>query len=205
MDEQTLILAAQRGDLEAFNGLVLHYQDYLFRIAVTILHDEDAAADAAQQALLSAFRNLRRFRGGSLRSWLCRIVANACYDELRRLSRSKNIPLQMNNEDGEEIGPALWLADPALSPEEQAETNDLLNAVRATLETLPRHYRLVTQLVDMEGLSYEEAAAALHIPKGTIKSRLARARNSLRLELQRRHGLLPSSEFIDFSYSAKAC
>ena len=205
MDEQTLILAAQRGDLEAFNGLVLHYQDYLFRIALTILHDEDAAADAAQQALLSAFRNLRRFRGGSLRSWLCRIVANACYDELRRLSRSKNIPLQMNNEDGEEIGPALWLADPALSPEEQAETNDLLNAVRATLETLPRHYRLVTQLVDMEGLSYEEAAAALHIPKGTIKSRLARARNSLRLELQRRHGLLPSSEFIDFSYSAKAC
>jgi RNA polymerase sigma-70 factor (ECF subfamily) len=205
MDEQTLILAAQRGDLEAFNGLVLHYQDYLFRIALTILHDEDAAADAAQQALLSAFRNLCRFRGGSLRSWLCRIVANACYDELRRLSRSKNIPLQMNNEDGEEIGPALWLADPALSPEEQAETNDLLNAVRATLETLPRHYRLVTQLVDMEGLSYEEAAAALHIPKGTIKSRLARARNSLRLELQRRHGLLPSSEFIDFSYSAKAC
>ena len=91
MDEQTLIHSAQRGDLEAFNQLVLLYQDFLFRVAMNILRDEDAAADATQQAFISAFRNLQTFRGDSLRSWLSRIVVNACYDELRRVSRCKNV------------------------------------------------------------------------------------------------------------------
>jgi RNA polymerase sigma factor (sigma-70 family) len=205
MNEQTLIHAAQRGDLEAFNQLVLLYQDYLFRIALSILRDEDAAADATQQAFLSAFRNLSTFRGGYLRGWLSRIVANACYDELRRISRSKNLPLQVYNLDDEEMEPALHLADPAPSPEARAETNELLDAIQACLETLPRHYRLVAQLVDIEGLSYEEAATALDVPTGTVKSRLARARNSLRTELQRHPGLLPTSYLFDFPLSANAC
>ena len=205
MDEQTLIYAAQHGDLEAFNELVLQYQDYLFRIALSILRDEDAAADATQQAFLSAFRNLSRFRGGYLRGWLSRIVANASYDELRRISRSKNLPLQVYNQDDEEMGPALHLADPAPSPEARAETNELLDTVRACLEALPGHYRLVAQLVDMEGLSYEEAAVALDVPTGTIKSRLARARSSLRTELQRHPDLLPTSYLFDCSLSANVC
>jgi RNA polymerase sigma-70 factor, ECF subfamily len=205
MEEQTLIYAAQRGDLEAFNQLVLLYQDFLFRIAVNILCDEDAAADATQQAFLSAFRNLARFRGGSLRGWLSRIVVNACYDDLRRISRTQNLPLQVYNEDDEEIGPALWLADPDPSPEAQAESNELLDTVRACLEALPGHYRLVAQLVDMEGLSYEEAAAALNVPKGTIKSRLARARNTLRRSLQRYPNLLPASDIFELPLSAKVC
>lgn len=70
MNEQTLLHSAQRGDMEAFNELVLLYQDFLFRIAINILGTENAAADAVQQAFLSAFRNLGAFRGGSLRSWL---------------------------------------------------------------------------------------------------------------------------------------
>lgn len=205
MNEQTLIHAAQRGDLEAFNQLVLLYQDYLFRIALTILRDEDAAADATQQAFLSAFRNLPKFRGGYLRSWLSRIVANACYDELRRISRSKNIPLQIYNQDNEEMEPALHLADPAPSPEARAETDELLDTIQACLEALPSHYRLVAQLVDMEGLSYEEAANALDVPTGTVKSRLARARNSLRTELQRHTGLLPTSYLFDSPLSANVC
>ena len=205
MDEQTLIYAAQHGDLEAFNQLVLQYQDYLFRIALSILRDEDAAADATQQAFLSAFRNLSRFRGGYLRGWLSRIVANASYDELRRISRSKNLPLQVYNQDDEEMGPALHLADPAPSPEARAETNELLDTVRTCLEALPGHYRLVAQLVDMEGLSYEEAANALDVPTGTIKSRLARARNSLRMELQRHPSLLPTSYLFDSRLSANVC
>ena len=88
MDRPTLIRAAQGGDLEAFNRLALLYQDFLFRVALNILHDEDAAADAVQQAFLSAFRSLRTFRSGSLRSWLSRIVVNASYDGLRRTARS---------------------------------------------------------------------------------------------------------------------
>jgi len=192
MDEQTLIHAAQRGDLEAFNELVLLYQGLLFRIALNILGDEDAAADATQQAFLSAFCNLGGFRGGSLRSWLSRIVVNACYDELRRIVRTKDVPLQVYDQEGDEMGPSLWLADPGPSPEARADTDELLDTIQACLQTLPEHYRLVAQLVDLEGLSYEEAANALEVPTGTIKSRLARARNHLRMELKLFLDLVPA-------------
>ena len=205
MEEQTLIRSAQRGDLEAFNQVILLYQDFLFRVAVNILGDEDSAADATQQAFLSAFRNLQTFRGGSLRSWLSRIVVNASYDELRRVSRSKNVPLQIYNEDDEEMESAAWLADTRPSPEEQVETSDLMDAIQNSLQALPEHYRLVVLLVDVEGLSYEEAANALNVPTGTIKSRLARARNSLRMSLQRYPDLIPYSYFINLTISETVC
>jgi RNA polymerase sigma-70 factor (ECF subfamily) len=205
MDEQTLIRAAQCGDLEAFNRLVLLYQDFLFRIALNILRDEDAAADATQQALLSAFRNLRSFRGGSLRSWLSRIVVNASYDGLRRDARSRTLPLEIFNQDDEEMEPAAWLADPGPSPEAQAETSELLDAIQSCLQKLPAQYRLALLFVDVEGLSYEEAASALDVPKGTIKSRLARARNALRLSLRRYPDLLPATFSFDLPLAANIC
>ncbi|MGB7876144.1 MAG: sigma-70 family RNA polymerase sigma factor [Anaerolineales bacterium] len=205
MNEQTLIRAAQRGDLEAFNQLVLLYQDFLFRVAMNILGDEDTAADAVQQALLSAFRNLRTFRGGSLKSWLSRITVNACYDELRRSKRNNNVPLQTYDQDGEEMEPASWLTDPGPSPEERAERSDMADAIQASLEALPEHYRLVAQLVDVEGLSYEEAADVLDVPTGTVKSRLARARDALRNSLQRYPELLPDAYILDLPIAASIC
>lgn len=205
MNEQTLIRAAQSGDLEAFNELVLHYQDFLFRIALNILRDEDAAADAAQQAFISAFRNLGSFRGGSLRSWLSRIVVNASYDGLRREARSRTVPLEVFDQDGEEMEPASWLADPGPSPEDQAETGDLVAAIQSSLEKLSEPYRLALQLVDVEGLSYEEAAAVLDVPKGTIKSRLARARDALRQALQRYPDLIPTAYVFELPVVANVC
>jgi len=205
MDEQTLISSAQRGDLEAFNQLVLLYQDFLFRVAMNILSDEDTAADATQQALISAFRNLRTFRGGSLRSWLSRITVNACYDELRRIARAKDVPLQVYDDYGDEMGPAAWLIDPGFSPEEQVEQSDLIDAIQNSLDALPEHYRLVAQLVDVEGLSYEEAATASDLPVGTVKSRLARARNALRESLQRYPDVLPAAYTLDLSVAASIC
>ncbi|MBC7251685.1 MAG: sigma-70 family RNA polymerase sigma factor, partial [Anaerolineae bacterium] len=83
MDEKTLIAAAQQGDLEAFNRLVLTYQNITYNLAYRILGDADAAADATQDAFLSAYRAITRFRGGSFKAWLLRIVTNACYDQLR--------------------------------------------------------------------------------------------------------------------------
>ena len=205
MDEQTLIRAAQRGDLEAFNELVLLYQDFLFRVALNILGDEDTAADAMQQALISAFRNLKAFRGGSLRSWLSRITVNACYDELRRIARAKDVPLQIYDDYGDEMGPASWLIDPGFSPEEQVEQSDLVEALQKSLETLPEHYRLVAQLVDVEGFSYEETAVALDLPVGTVKSRLARARDALRNSLQRYPDLIPTAYMLDLPLAANIC
>jgi RNA polymerase sigma-70 factor (ECF subfamily) len=205
MDEKTSIRSAQRGDLEAFNGLVLHYQDFLFRIALNILRDEDAAADALQQALLSAFLNIRTFRGGSLRSWLSRIVVNASYDVLRREARSRSLPLEVFNQDDEEMEPASWLADPGPSPEAQAESRELLDLIQANLQKLPEQYRLAALLVDVEGLSYEEAADALNVPKGTIKSRLARARDAMRASLQRYPDLISTAYNFDLPASATVC
>ena len=83
MDELALIYAAKQGDLEAFNRLVLAYQDILYNQAYRVLGEQAAADDATQEAFISAYKNLNSYRGGSFRGWLLRIVTNACYDELR--------------------------------------------------------------------------------------------------------------------------
>src|SRR3990172_9000709 len=94
MDEAALIADARRGDVEAFNHLVLAHQSKAFNLAYRITGDGESAADATQEAFLSAYRSLRSYRGGSFRAWLLRIVTNACYDELRRRKRRPATSLQ---------------------------------------------------------------------------------------------------------------
>jgi RNA polymerase sigma factor (sigma-70 family) len=91
MDEEALIQSAKEGDLNSFNRLVLAYQDLVFTQACRLLNDDQAADDATQEAFISAFRSIRKYRGGSFRAWLLRIVTNACYDELRRRKRRPTI------------------------------------------------------------------------------------------------------------------
>src|SRR5829696_7925260 len=183
-DEKDLITAAQRGDLNAFNSLILSYQNLLFGIALRLLNDEDVASDAVQEALISAFRRFHTFRGDSLRSWLARVVVNACYDEMRRKRRQHSMPLEQYNAEGEEIETSYWLVDQTADPELQFESSELESAIQNSLRKLPEIYRLMLVLVDVEGLSYEEAAAAAQIPVGTVKSRLARARLQMQRSLQ---------------------
>ncbi|MFH2103312.1 MAG: sigma-70 family RNA polymerase sigma factor [Chloroflexota bacterium] len=193
MDEIALIHSAQRGDLDSFNRLVLAYQDQLFNTARRIMGDDELAADATQEAFLSAFRALNSFRGGSFRAWLFRTVTNACYDELRRKQRRPTIPLEPLNQNEDEIETPGWLADPSLSPEEQLELTELDHAIQHCLDRLPVEFRSVVILADIQGLDYAEVASALHTPIGTIKSRLARARLRLRECLQSFRELLPAS------------
>ncbi|HET9587636.1 MAG TPA: sigma-70 family RNA polymerase sigma factor [Anaerolineales bacterium] len=200
--EKRLIRAAQRGDLDAFNLLILRHQNLLFGIAFRILHDEDAAADAVQEALISAFRKFNTFRGGSLRSWLARVVVNACYDEIRQQRRRHSVPLEHLNSAGEEIESNYWLLDSAAGPEERVEAAELDRAVQESLRTLPPVYRTVLALVDIEGLSYEEAAAAADVPVGTVKSRLARARLQMQKALQAFGELLPARYRVEMGISA---
>jgi RNA polymerase sigma-70 factor (ECF subfamily) len=195
--EKTLIRAAQRGDLEAFNLLILRYQNLLFGIALRLLNDEDAAADAVQEAVISAFRRFDTFRGDSLRSWLARVVVNACYDEMRKKRRQHSVPLEQFNSDGEEIETGFWLIDPESDPETQFESFELENAIQKSLDKLQPIYRLMLVLVDIEGLSYEEAALAAHVPVGTVKSRLARARSQMQKSLQVAGELLPASYRVE--------
>ncbi len=193
MDEPALIHAAQHGDLNSFNTLVLAYQDALFNTALRILSDEEQAADATQEAFLSAFRAIRSYRGGSFKAWLLRTVTNACYDELRRRKRRPTTPLEPGTEDGNEMETPRWLADPALSPEQQAEAEELEHAIQHCLESLPLEFRTVVVLADIQGLDYSDVAKAIRAPLGTVKSRLARARLRLRECLQGFWELLPAA------------
>lgn len=193
MEEASLIRAAQRGDLDAFNTLVLTYQEMLFNTALRILGDEDLAADATQEAFLSAFRALNAYRGGSFKAWLLRTVTNACYDELRRRKRRPSQPLEPVTDDEDEVESPPWLADPSASPEEQLNQAELEHAIQHCLEALSPDFRVVVVLADIDGLDYSEVARIVRVPLGTIKSRLARARLRLRQCLQAFWELLPAA------------
>ena len=193
MDELALVHAALEGDLDAFNRLVLAYQDMAFNLAYRMLSDDDTAEDVTQTAFISAYTHLKDYRGGSFKAWLMRMVTNACYDELRRRQRRPTVPLTpMDDDDNEEIESPAWLADPTASPEEQVSAGELDRAVQHCLENLPDDFRAVVVMVDVEGLDYQEVAQAIGKPLGTIKSRLARARLKLRDCLQGFWELLPA-------------
>ncbi len=191
MDESYLIQSAQHGDLDAFNTLVLAHQDAVYNTALRILNDEDLAADAAQEAFLSAFKALNSYRGGSFRAWLLRTVTNACYDELRRKKRRPTTPLEPETDEGEDVESPRWMADPNASPELEVDQAELEHAIQHCLENLPADFRAVVVLADIQGLDYSEVAVAVKTPIGTIRSRLARARLRLRECLQGFRELLP--------------
>jgi RNA polymerase sigma-70 factor (ECF subfamily) len=197
MNEQALITDAQGGNLDAFNALVLHYQDSVFNTALRILGDEDQAADASQEAFISAFKSIASFRGGSFKAWLMRTVTNACYDELRRQKRRPTTPLEPDTDDGDEMDSPRWLADPNMTPAQQAEADEMEHAIQHCLNNLPLEFKTVVVMADIQGMDYTEVAAAIRVPLGTIKSRLARARLRLRECLQGFAELLPASYRLD--------
>jgi len=190
MDEQRLIAQAQRGDLHAFNELVLAYQSTLYNVAYRILGDADAAADATQDAFVSAYRAIARFRGGSFKAWLLRIVTNACYDQLRVKQRRPTDSLDDMLVEPEHDA---TLRDDSEGPEEFVLRQELGAAIQQGLSTLPPDQRITLVLSDIEGLSYDEIAEATHVSLGTVKSRLSRARAKLRDYLLHNGELLPAA------------
>ena len=193
MDEIALIHDARQGDFDAFNRLVLAYQDRVYSQAYRVLNDPQAADDATQEAFISAYKNLRSFRGGSFRAWLLRIVTNACYDELRRRKRKPTTSLEPLDDSGDEIESPHWIADPGELPEDNIVRAELGKAIQNCLEKLPVDFRVVVVLVDVQGMDYLEAADVIGKPLGTVKSRLARARSRMRDCLQGFWELLPMS------------
>lgn len=183
--EIVLVHSAQSGNLEAFNALVLKYQDMLYRAALRILGQDALAEDATQEAFIYAYQHIVNFRGGSLKAWLMRILVNRCYDDIRRLPRTAAISLNESvTDDGENQSLYSRFQNHEPSVEECVEDSERNEYIQGCLGKLPTDYRVVLALVDIEEMSYGEASTILKIPMGTVKSRLARARLYLRRELK---------------------
>jgi RNA polymerase sigma-70 factor (ECF subfamily) len=180
MDEAGLIWDARKGDLDAFNRLVLAYQDIVYYQAFRLLGERQSAEDAAQTAFISAFQKLDTFRGGSFKAWMLRIVTNLCYDLFRREKSRPTVALEPLDQYGNEIESPTWLADSHALPEEIVEQTEIQERVQLAISNLSPKLRTVMVLVDLQALSYAEAAFILGISEGTVKSRLARARQKLR-------------------------
>src|SRR5436190_12662841 len=194
-DEERQLEAARHGDLDAFNWLVLRYQTRVYNLCYRMLSDPDAAADATQEAFLSAWRAMPRFKGEHFRTWLLRIATNACLDVLRSRKRHPTQSIDgWNAGDGsEEAAEPLPLADldPSIDPEGQVLRAETVAAIQLGLDTLPDEQRIALVLVDVQGPSYDEAAAVTGANLGTVKSRINRARSRMR-DFLRVRGIVPS-------------
>lgn len=199
-DETKLIQAARKGNLDAFNGLVLAHQNIAYTIAYRIMGDGESAADVTQEAFITAFRRLDTYRGGSFKAWLGRIITNLCYDELRRRKRRPATSLDEIGADSDD-GPPI----PAQSatPEQAVQENELQRAIQQCIQGLGEDQRIVLVMSDIEGLSYQEIAETTGVHLGTVKSRLSRARVGVRNCLQGVQELLPAvyrligNEYVD--------
>ncbi|MEX0683737.1 MAG: sigma-70 family RNA polymerase sigma factor [Dehalococcoidia bacterium] len=188
-DDLDLIARARGGDLGAFNVLVERYETPVFNLCFRMLGGP-AAEDAAQEAFISAFRFLERFRGGSFRAWLFRIAANACYDEMRRKKARPAVSLDQPR--GEDQRP-FDAPDNEPTMEERAANTELRQALQHALDQLPAEQRLAIVLCDVQGMDYAEIALVMDVSLGTVKSRISRARFRMREMMMERRELLPDS------------
>ncbi|WP_103535864.1 RNA polymerase sigma factor SigM [Streptomyces sp. SM11] len=161
------------GAPDAFGELVRRHRDRLWAVALRTLGDREEAADAVQDALVSAFRAAHTFRGQSaVTTWLHRITVNACLDRVRKAASRKTSPV----DDAERLD---QLLEPHESAEAPAVRQDLQRQLQEALATLPAEQRAALVLVDMQGYPVAEAASILGVPTGTVKSRCARGRARL--------------------------
>ena len=188
--EEAIIARAVKGDLDAFNQLVVTYQNLAYSVAYRTLQDGDAAADAVQDSFLKAYRAIGSFQGGSFKSWITRIVANTCYDQLRSRQRRQTGTLD-DLADSEEY--ALALADSAGVPHSRFEQVELGELIERSFAALPAEQRLILILCDVHGFAYDEIADLAGVPLGTVKSRINRARAQVRNYLLQYPELLPSA------------
>ena len=186
--ERRAIERAKRGDVAAFNTLVTRYQSMAYGLALRMLGDPESAADVTQDAFFSAFRNIETYRGASFRSWLLRIVSNGCYDYWRAQRRRPTTSLEALRE-GDTDDASEGLSDAALGeagadatwdPDRVALRRETIATIEAALLQLSPEQRLAVVLSDVQGLDYDEVARVMSVPLGTVKSRIARARDRLR-------------------------
>jgi RNA polymerase sigma-70 factor, ECF subfamily len=197
-DEAQFIMRSQRGDVSAFNQLVLQYQQTVFNVVLRMIGDHDIAADITQDTFIAAFRAIQSFRAtSSFRSWLLRIASNQACDHWRRTHRHVHESLDSLAEEDEphsaSILSTLIATESEVNPEESLLTHELQELIQNGLQTLPLEQRVAVVLCDIQGLSYEEIASTTQTTLGTVRSRIARGRVRLRNYLFQHRELLPRS------------
>lgn len=191
-----IIQRACAGDVTAFNVLVERFQAAAFTVALRILGDRDVASDATQDAIIAAYKAIGRFRGGSFRVWLLRIVHNVCLDYLRVRARRPSVSLDAiidatPDDTSADQRTLAALGDDSANPAIIAERRELHAMIQRLLLELPPDQRIAVVLSDIEGMPYEEIAEITQANLGTVKSRIARGRARLRDALTRHRELLP--------------
>lgn len=177
VDEAALIGRARQGDPQAFEGLVLRYQRYVYNLALRVVGNPMDAEDIAQQAFVRAWRGLPQFKGEAhFSTWLYRIVTNVCYDHLPRIKRDLTT---LEPDDVIEDVP-----DEQQGVERTVLTDEECRLLHEALNKLPESYRLLLTLRHLQELSYEEIAGVTGMPLGTVKTGIFRARQKLKTALQ---------------------
>lgn len=176
-----LIRAAQKGDLASFNALVVRHERVVYALCLRMLRQPAAAEDAAQDTFLRAWSAVKQWDDGLVRPWLLRIASNRCLDLLRADARRPIASLDAQLVDTE---PAWTSQSRTEDPEHFTARNELGRALERALNRLPDDQRLATLLFDVHALAYDEVAAVLGVPVGTVKSRISRGRARLRETLR---------------------
>lgn len=182
--EAALIQRCALGDDDACGELVGEHQRMVYQLGMQLLGDHNEALDLSQEVFLRVFRTIHRFRGQSaLRTWIYRIVVNQARNRLRwwrRRNRAQQVSLEEHvRHHGDVPAP-----DNPTSPDRAFGQKQLASSIRGALEALPFEQKTAIVLREIDGLSYDEIASSLGVAVGTVKSRLARARESLRVRLR---------------------
>ena len=177
-EEDRLVARVRDGDSDAFEKLMVENQTKVYNLALRMVGNEEDAFDMSQETFIKAYNSILCFRGECRFSvWLYRLTTNVCLDFLRSAGRRSHMSLSFEDEGDEEK--ELEIPDERFSPENEVEKKELREAVNRGLMKLPKDYRAILLLREIDGLSYEEIGQALDLEEGTVKSRIFRARKKL--------------------------
>ena len=180
--ELKLVERSKGGDLTAFEDLVLMYQKRIYNLSFRMMGNEEDACDMTQEAFLKAFKSIRKFNSKStFGTWVYRIAVNTCIDELRKRKKVKLYPIVHNDNlrgDGSRL-----IVDTGDLPEERIERRETAEQVQRAINNLAKEHKAVIILRDIQGRTYSDIADILKLNLGTVKSRISRARQSLKEEL----------------------